>query len=181
MPATAAAASGDAQASIINGHGATIEEFPSLAYIEAHEGDSGFACTGTVVAPRVVLTAAHCAEDIEKGTFTAAGNYALATGTTTPSKSQRENVFGVTATHVFPGFDPGALRGDAAILILDRPTAAPPIALAGPADAALYAGGAPIQLAGWGLTGANAVKGPESLRATSMTVQTPTLCKQKTK
>jgi secreted trypsin-like serine protease len=178
----AASASGDgATASIINGHGATIEEFPSLAYIEAQEGHSGFACTGTVVAPRVVLTAAHCAEDIEKGTFTAAGSYAIATGTTTPSKSQRENVFGVTATHVFPGFDPGALRGDAAILILDRPTAAPPIALAGPADTGFYAGGAAIQLAGWGLTGANAVKGPESLRATGMTVQTPSACKQKTK
>jgi elastase-1 len=181
LPASASAGDGRAQASIINGHGATIEEFPSLAYIEAQEGHSGFACTGTVVAPRVVLTAAHCAEDIEKGTFTAAGNYAIATGTTTPSKSQRENVFGVTATHVFPGFDPGALRGDAAILILDRPTAAPPIALAGPADAVLYAGGAPIQLAGWGLTGANAVKGPESLRATAMTVQTPSVCERKTK
>ena len=179
---TAAGADGDrAQASIINGHGATIEEFPSLAYIEAQEGHSGFACTGTVVAPRVILTAAHCAEDIEKGSFTAAGNYAIATGTATPSKSRRENVFGVTATHVFPGFDPGALRGDAAILILDRPTAAPPIALAGPADAPFYAGGAAIQLAGWGLTGANAVKGPETLRATSMTVQSPAACEQKTK
>jgi elastase-1 len=180
LPAAASAGGDRAQASIINGHGATIEEFPSLAYIEAQEGHSGFACTGTVVAPRVVLTAAHCAEDIEKGGFTAAGNYAIATGTATPSKSQRENVFGVTATHVFPGFDPGALRGDAAILILDRPTAAPPIALAGPTDVALYGGGAVIQLAGWGLTGANAVKGPETLRATSMTVQSPTACKQKT-
>lgn len=180
LPA-AAGAHGGAQASIIGGHGATIEEFPSLAYIEAHQGNSGFACTGTVVAPRVVLTAAHCAEDIERGTFTPANQYAVATGVTTPSRSQAENVFKVTATHVFPGFDPGALRGDAAILILDRPTASPPLALAGPADAALYAGGAAIQLAGWGLTKADAVKSPESLRATTMTVQTPAFCEQKTK
>ncbi|HEY3435214.1 MAG TPA: trypsin-like serine protease, partial [Solirubrobacterales bacterium] len=60
-------------------------------------------------------------------------------------------------------------------------TAAPPIALAGPADAGLYAGGAAIQLAGWGLTNANAVKAPESLRAATMIVQPPTTCKQKTR
>src|SRR5689334_20722000 len=103
MPATAAAESGDAQASIVGGHDATIAEFPSLAYIEAHQGSSGFACTGTVVAPRVILTAAHCAEDIERGTFTPPGQYAVATGTTSPGKALRENVFKVVETHVFPG------------------------------------------------------------------------------
>lgn len=87
----------------------------------------------------------------------------------------------MTEAHVFPGFDPGALRGDAAILVLDRPTAAPPLALAGPADAALYAGGATIQLAGWGLTRAKAGKGAESLRATSMVVQTPSSCERRTR
>lgn len=180
LPAAAPARDG-ATASIIGGHGATIEEFPSLAYIEAREGKSGFACTGTVVAPRVILTAAHCIEDLERGGFTSVGNYAVATGTTTPGKALRENVFRVVETHVFPGFDPGNLRGDAGILVLDRPTAAPPIALAGAGDAALYAGGATVQLAGWGLTRSNAVDGPDSLRATSMVVQTPAFCKQKTR
>lgn len=181
MPATAAAASGDAQASIVGGRGTTIAEFPSLAYIEADQGKSGFSCTGTVAAPRVILTAAHCVEDIERGTFALPGQYAVATGTTSPGKALRENVFKVVETHVFPGFDPGSLRGDAAILILDRPTAAPPIALAGAADAGLYAGGAALQLAGWGLTNSRAINPPESLRATTMVVQPPTACKQKTK
>jgi secreted trypsin-like serine protease len=180
LPATAGAGGG-AQASIIGGRGATIEEFPSLAYVEAHQGQSGFACTGTVAAPRVILTAAHCVEDIEHGSFTPPGQYAVATGTTSPGQALRENVFNVVETHVFPGFDPGGLRGDAAILILDRPTPAPPIALAGPADAGLYAGGAPIQLAGWGLTSARATKAPESLRAAAMVVQTPAFCERKTK
>jgi secreted trypsin-like serine protease len=180
LPAIAAAEDG-AHASVVGGRAATIEEFPSLAYIEAQEGRSGFACTGTVVAPRVVLTAAHCLEDLERGRFTSAGNYAVATGTTTPGKALPENVFHVVDTQVFPGFNPGNLRGDAGVLILDRPTAAPPIALAGAADAGLYAGGASVQLAGWGLTRPNAADGPGSLRTTSMVVQAPSFCKQKTR
>lgn len=180
LPAAAPARDG-ASASIIGGRAATIEEFPSLAYIEAREGKSGFACTGTVVSPRVILTAAHCIEDLERGRFTAARSYAVATGTTAPGKALRENVFRVVDTHVFPGFDPGNLRGDAGILVLDRPTAAPPIALAGAADASLYEGGAIVQLAGWGLTRANASDGPDSLRTTSLVVQSPSFCKQKTR
>ncbi len=180
MPATAAAEP-SAQASIVGGRGATIAEFPSLAYIQAQQGKSGFACTGTVVSPRVILTAAHCVEDIERGTFTPPGQYAVATGTTSPGQALRENIFKVVENHVFPGFDPGGLTGDAAILVLDRPTAAPPIAMAGPTDAALYAGGAPIQLAGWGITRANAAQGPESLRAANLIVQPPSFCERKTR
>ncbi|HEX5376769.1 MAG TPA: trypsin-like serine protease, partial [Solirubrobacterales bacterium] len=62
VPAAATASPG-AQASIIHGDVASIAEFPSLAFIAARTGkDEGFACTGTVIAPRVVLTAAHCVE-----------------------------------------------------------------------------------------------------------------------
>lgn len=175
-----AAAEPSAQTSIVGGRAASIAEFPSLAYIEAREGKHGFACSGTVVAPRVVLTAAHCAEEIENGTITRAANYAVATGVTDPSEAGIGNVFHVAETHVFPGFDPGILHGDAAILILSTPTSAPPIPMAGAADAAQYAGGATVQLTGWGLTSANARQEPGGLRETPMLVQTPTSCKQKT-
>lgn len=180
LPAAAAADSG-AQASIVGGRAASIAEFPSLAFIEAREGKHGFACSGTVVAPRVILTAAHCVEEIEKGTITPAANYAVATGVTDPSEAQIGNVFHVAETHVFPGFDPGILHGDAAILILSTPTSAPPIPMAGATDAGIYAGGAPVQLVGWGLTSAKAKEEPGGLRATEMLVQTPTSCKQKTR
>src|SRR5690349_1434996 len=70
-----------AHASIIGGAAATIEEFPALAYIQADEGgEKGFACTGSVVAPRVVLTAGHCVEDIETGKLTPVRDYLVATG-----------------------------------------------------------------------------------------------------
>ncbi|MGN6816909.1 MAG: S1 family peptidase [Solirubrobacterales bacterium] len=180
LPAVASAEA-TAGASIVGGRAATIEEFPSLSYIEAHKGKHGFACTGTVVAPRVVLTAAHCVEEVEQGTITPPDEYALSTNIADPTKATPENVFHVVANHVFPGFDPGVLHGDAAILILDRPTTAPALPLAGPADAALYGGGAEVRLAGWGLTRANAKEQPANLRMTSMLVQTPSSCRKSTR
>jgi secreted trypsin-like serine protease len=180
LPAAASAAPG-ATASIVGGHSVTIEEFPSLAYIEAVEGKGGFSCTGTVVAPRVVLTAAHCVESIEKGTITPAAGYALSTGVADPRKADSSDIFHVVANHVFPGFDPGVLHGDAAILVLDRPTTAPTIPLAGSADAALYAGGAEAQLTGWGLTRASSKEPPPHLRATTTLVQPSNSCRQKVK
>jgi secreted trypsin-like serine protease len=180
LPAGAAAEPG-AQASIINGRPASIEEFPSLVYIQASEGRGGFSCTGSVVAPRVVLTAAHCVESVEEGILTPATRYAVATGVADPSQAQPQNVSRIAATHVFPGFDPGILRGDAAILILSTPTSAPPIPLAGPADAFLYAGGAEVRLAGWGLMRPNARETPANLQSTTMLLQSPSACRQKTR
>ncbi|MGN6662908.1 MAG: S1 family peptidase [Solirubrobacterales bacterium] len=182
LPAAAAAAEPTAHASIVGGHSVSIANFPSLAYIEAVEDKhDAFACTGTVVAPRVILTAAHCVEDPEKGTMTPAADYEVDTGVTNPELAGPGNVFQVASTHVFPGFDPSIVHGDAAILVLSSPTGAPPIPLAGAADTALYTGGAGVQLAGWGLTNANAKKQPSSLRATSMLVQTPSFCKKQTR
>jgi len=176
----AAAAEPTAHASIVGGRAGSIAEFPYLSFIEAREGKHGFACTGSVVAPRVVLTAAHCVEDLDHGGLTPAKEYALSTGVTSPEEAKPENVFHVVEAHVFPGFDPGTLHGDAGILILDRPTAAPPLALAGAGDSALYAAGTSVQLAGWGLTRANARKGPSGLRTTSMVIEPPSFCKAKT-
>jgi trypsin len=180
LPATAAA-SGEAHASVIGGSPASIAQFPALAYIEAGNKHHGFACSGTVVAPRVVLTAAHCAEDIETGGFTKPGEYAVATNIANPKQASGENVFDVSGVHVFPSFDPGVIHGDAAVLILSRPTSATPLALAGPEDAALYEGGAAVTVAGWGLTRAQNRQAPANLRSATMAIQKPTTCQTKTR
>ncbi len=182
LPAGATAASAAAHASIIGGDVASIDAFPALAYIAAQTGkEEGFACTGTVIAPRVVLTAAHCVEDLDVGGFTPAGDYKVATGRATPRQDATGNVLEVSETHVFPGFDPGNTHGDAALLVLSSPTPAPPIPLAGAADSALYTGGAPVLLAGWGLTKANAKSAPETLRTTSTVVLDGAACKRQTR
>jgi trypsin len=180
LPAGASARAA-AHASIIGGQTGSLAEYPSLTFIEAREGKHGFTCTGTVVAPRIVLTAAHCVEDIERGTLTPAADYLVATGIADPSTAPSENIFKIAETHVFPGFDPGSLRGDAAILVLDSPTSTPPIPLAGAADSALYAGGTGVGLAGWGVTAPRAKEIPASFRSTTVTEQSSQFCRKHTK
>jgi len=178
---TLAQASPKAHASIIGGDAASIADFPSLAFIAARTGkDRGFACTGTVISPRVILTAAHCVEDLDVGGFTAPRKYLVATGRANPQRDGSGDVLRVSDTHVFPRFDPGTTYGDAALLVLSSPTPAPPIPLAGVADGALYEGGAKVLLAGWGLTSPNAKSGPKNLQTTSTVVLDPNACKRRT-
>jgi hypothetical protein len=165
----------------VGGKVGSILDLPSLAFIEAADPrGGGFDCTGTVIAPRVVLTAAHCAENLEAGGFTPANHFVVVTGQTNPHQAHREDLFRVESTHVFPEFDPGNLRGDAAILILATPTPAPPIPLAAAPDAALYEGGATVRLAGWGLMTAQSNLAPKQLRTTTTIVQDPDTCRRRT-
>jgi secreted trypsin-like serine protease len=178
----AAPAAPVAQTSIIGGKAAPILAFPSLAYIAAGVSPHhGFACSGTVIAPRLILTAAHCVEDLETGGFTPADRYAVATGFADPREAGPENIFRVTSTHVFPEFDPGTLRGDAGILILATPTTAPAIALPTATDSALYEGGETVLLSGWGLTRAGTSVPPKRLRSAPTVVQDAQSCKRRTR
>jgi secreted trypsin-like serine protease len=173
----AAAAAPTAHASIIGGDVAAIADFPSLAFIAAQTGkNQGFTCTGTVIAPRVILTAAHCVEDLHFGGFTPAPDYKVATGRANPGQDETGDVLRVSGTRVFPGFDPGTARGDAALLVLASPTSAPAIPLAASADSALYEGGAEVLQAGWGLTRANARSAPDALHSTANVVLDPASC-----
>ena len=169
-----------AKASIIGGHSASIAEFPSLAYLVGEDATGAFSCTGTVVAPRVVLTAGHCVENLEAGTLYPVAGFGVATGAANLKQIERSQLSAVERAVVYPGFTPSKLHGDAGLLILAEPVAAPPLALAGAADAALYAGGTPIEIAGWGQTNPRVPGGPAQLQAGSSVVLPPEECKRRT-
>jgi secreted trypsin-like serine protease len=180
--ATATATSNPkATGSVIGGHNATIAEYPSLAYIEGVQATAGYACTGTVVAPRVILTAGHCVEDIESSSIVEPGEIAVATGVSNLTKIPRANISEVVQVLAYPNFDPTKLQGDAGLLILAAPVAAPPIAMTTSADAGLYEAGDELTIAGWGIDDRNTGHAPNQLQAATVPVEEAGRCKRGTR
>ena len=170
-----------ATGSVIGGHNASIVDFPSMAFIEGVQATAGYACTGTVVAPRVILTAGHCVEDIESSSIVEPKLIAVATGVSNLKKIQTTEVSRVERVLAYPGFDPTELHGDAGLLILTAPVTAPPIALATGADAALYEPGDELTVAGWGIDNRTTGHAPNQLQAATVPIEEASRCKEGTR
>jgi trypsin len=179
--ATAAAPNPKATGSVIGGHNASISEYPSLAFIEGVQATAGYACSGTVVAPRVVLTAGHCVEDIESSSIVEPSLIAVATGVSNLTKINKTEVSQVEQVLAYPGFDPTELHGDAGLLILTEPVEAPPIALATGADSELYEPGNQLTVAGWGIDNRNTGHAPNQLQSANVPIEEASRCKEGTK
>lgn len=139
-----------ARASIIGGVFAEDAAFPWMAYVIDRRGDRVGLCTGTVVSPNVVLTAAHCAENMETGVVNDPAGYEVVTGNVEWSSPSRQ-VSTVSRVVIYPGFLRGYAVGDAALLVLSSPVAAPAIGLASwPSDSTDLEAGKAAVIAGWG-------------------------------
>ncbi|HEY1853853.1 MAG TPA: serine protease [Solirubrobacterales bacterium] len=165
--------SAPASASIIGGQAAPAGHDPWLAFIE-HVGESGaYTCTGSVIAPRLVLTAGHCILTEGGGLATASG-YTISTGSNDVLTATQ--VSHVTQRLLFPAYVPAESLGDAGLLVLSSPVAAPPLPLANASDGALLKQGTDVEVAGWGLTNGKATQTPTSLRRADMTLQSVAYC-----
>jgi hypothetical protein len=149
-PSAAAAehAPARAHAAIIGGHAAEPGMFPWMAYVLDMRGEALGQCSGTVVAPNVVLTAAHCAENLQTGIPNDPAGYRVLTGNVdVSSPDATTQVSSVSRVIVCGCFDRHTAVGDVALLELSTPTTAPAIALA-----AKPSGSAAAVMAGWGNT-----------------------------
>ena len=121
-----------------------------VVYEDPGTGDTEV-CSGTVVSPRLVLTAGHCAFNTATGTEDQPAGYAVVTGSLGSRTSPARQVSAVTRTILNPAYNAATGDGDAALLVLGTPTTTPPVPLADPsADLSLVNAGASAQIAGWG-------------------------------
>src|SRR5262249_46402086 len=129
--ATAVGADLRARAAIVGGSGASpgAGEFQSLAYIFDLRGEGAGQCTGPVVAPRLILTAGHFAQEKASGLPRDPSGYRVVTGNVNRDSVARQ-ISAVSQVIVYPGYNPATTDQDAALLVLTTPTTAFPIALA---------------------------------------------------
>jgi len=134
---------------ILGGAVAAPGQFPWMAVLvdsRANRAINGAFCGGTVIAPRVVLTAAHCVEG------TSASELYVVVGRTRLSQDSDGERINVSKIVVHEGYDPESVIKDVALLQLATPTSVPPLALAHPADDGLTTPGSRVFVIGWGAT-----------------------------
>jgi secreted trypsin-like serine protease len=181
--AASPAAASTAQTSVVNGAQTPIAALPSLAFIRhkapsyiRHGGPAEIeTCTGTVVAPRIVLTAGHCVQS-PRGNLRTTTGFRVATGVSDIRSASASQFSRVSRVLIIPGYNPGILRYDVGLLILAQPVAAAPMRLAQPAEANLLAKGTPLTIAGWGFPAKPPAQVSSPLRSGQTTIGSTADC-----
>ncbi len=146
---------------VVGGNDAEPGEYPYVAHILI---DRSFQCTGTLVTPRHVITAAHCSSLAPGGIANvpigqpgqlielSIGAHRTPSGSLTGYESDGEHHV-ASAVHVNPGWAGlGSVGHDAAIVELDTPSAKAPVKVASAAERSLWSAGTMATIAGFGVT-----------------------------
>jgi secreted trypsin-like serine protease len=159
-----------ASEAIIGGRPAQVGAFASVAEIFDLKGSEIDQCTGTVVAPTLILTAGHCAENMRTGVPNRASGYRVMTADSDGGSGERQ-VSTVSGVIVYQDFRRRIDDDDAALLVLSTPTAAPAIKLAGGSGEDELHPGSTATIAGWGETHYGQRRPTEALRWATTVVQ----------
>jgi secreted trypsin-like serine protease len=177
VPATASHA---ATPDIVGGTPVANGTYPfQAALLDLQIGGSDYddqICGGTLVAPNVVMTAAHCVTF--GGKVAAPSTFAVTVGRTVLSSDQGQR-FKVKAVFRHPRYDPHTLANDVALVELDGSSSYTPIALGTGADKRFEVAGTLLTVIGWGDTNAqpgNPHHYPDRMRQVQVPVVSDRTC-----
>ena len=151
QPAAQASPAGGVTPSVVGGTDAALGEFPWMVRLS-------MGCGGSVVAPRVVLTAAHCVRPT--GSYT---GYTATIGRVRLSDTSTGQVIRSSYVYRSPQY-PSTGTYDWALIELQTATSAPKLALANQGDTSLHSGS--FTILGWGATREGGAQSPTLKKAT---------------
>lgn len=153
--------------------GGTAVKAGSYSFVVAVGDTAGPYCGGTLIAPRVVLTAAHCLTLKPTGLGELRVFAGSRTITVDRSTQGGTHMIGLTAVVVHPKFNEQSMHYDAALLILDEPVANARIL---PMADALTLAGTSVSAAGWGTTQERVAVMRHELRSVTLKIGTTQSC-----
>ena len=157
----------------------TPADVAPVAFLEVHTPTGTYACSGTLISPTVVMTAAHCVyEESEHGNLLGIArpsDISVRIGSTNVLDTTLGTSAGVVAVLPQPHYrwDGSRHYHDVALLALDRPVPEAPATLAEQAPTA----GEPLLIAGYGQISTKDRTGPSVLRSALIDAADPASCK----